>query len=65
MDTAATDLVRLTDEERHTLQPLVVGPRVARLTALRARMRLQADVDGPGGHDGQIPAAFAVIFPVP
>ena len=39
MGKEATDLVRVTDEERPSLQPLVVGPRVARDKALRARRR--------------------------
>src|SRR5215218_8663544 len=60
MGKEAKDIVRLTDEERHTLQRLVAGPRVARDKALRARMRLKADVDGPSWHDGQITDAFEV-----
>jgi transposase len=53
MGKEAKDVVRLTDEERQTLQQLVAGPRVARDKALRARMLLQADVDDPGWSDGQ------------
>ena|SRR2546427_8454357 len=53
-------IVRLTDEERQTLKQLVAGPRVARDKALRARILLKADVDGPGWNDGQIAAAFEV-----
>jgi len=60
MDKDTQDVVRLTDEERQTLQQLVVGPRVARDKALRARMLLKADVDGPGWSDGQIADAFEV-----
>ena len=60
MGKEAKDLVRLTDEERHTLQPLVAGPRVARDKALRARMLLKADVDGPNWPDQQITEAFEV-----
>jgi transposase len=60
MGQEAKYIVRLTDEERHTLQQLVVGPRVARDKALRARMLLKADVDGPSWHDGQIADAFEV-----
>ena len=60
MGKEAKDIVRLTDEERHTLQQLVVGPRVARAKALRARMLLKADVDGPNWHDGHIADAFDV-----
>jgi hypothetical protein len=58
MGKAAKYIVRLTDEARHTLQPLVAGPRVARDKALRARMLLKADVDGPSWNDGQITDAF-------
>ena len=60
MGKEAKYIVRLTDEERHTLQQLVVGPRVARDKALRARMLLKADVDGPHWRDGQIAEAFDV-----
>src|SRR5258705_5345343 len=60
MGKEAKYLGRLTDEERQTLQQLVAGPRVARDKALRARMRLKADVDGPGWSDGQIADAFDV-----
>ena len=60
MGKKAKYIVRLTDEERRTLQQLVVGPRVARDKALRARMLLKADVDGPHWHDGQIIDAFEV-----
>jgi len=60
MGKEAKDIVRVTDEERHTLQPWVAGPRVARAKALRARLRLQADVDGPHGPDRQLADAFAV-----
>jgi hypothetical protein len=47
MGKEATDIVRLTNAERHTLQQLGVGRRVARAKALRARMLLKAEVDGP------------------
>jgi transposase len=60
MGKEAKYVVRLTDEERQTLQQLVAGPCVARDKALRARMLLQADVDGPGWSDGQIADAFDV-----
>ena len=60
MGKEAKYVVRLTDEERQPLQQLVAGPRVARDKALRARMRLKADVDGPGWSDGQIADAFDV-----
>jgi transposase len=60
MSQEAKYIVRLTAEERQTLQQLVVGPRVARDKALRARMLLKADVDGPGWGDRQIADAFDV-----
>lgn len=60
MGKEAKYIVRLTNEERQTLQQLMGGPRVARDKALRARMLLKADVDGPSWHDGQIAAAFEV-----
>ena len=60
MGKEAKYVVRLTDEERQTLQQRVAGPRVARDKALRARMLLKADVDGPGWSDGQIADAFDV-----
>src|SRR6266851_5242581 len=60
MGKEAKYVVRLTDEERQTLQQLVAGPRVARDKALRARMLLKADGDGPGWSDGQIADAFDV-----
>src|SRR5262245_46452083 len=60
MGKEATYIVRLTDEERHLLQQLVVGPRVARDQALRARMLLKADIDGPHWRDGQSADAFDV-----
>ncbi len=60
MGKEAKYVVRLTDEERQILQQLVAGPRVARDKALRARMLLTADGDGPGWSDGQIADAFDV-----
>lgn len=60
MGKEAKYIVRLTGEERHTLQPLVAGPRVARDKALRARMLLKADVEGPNWPDQQITEAFEV-----
>jgi transposase len=60
MGKEAKYIVRLTDEERHLLQQLVAGPRVARDKALRARMLLKADSDGPHWSDGQIADAFEV-----
>lgn len=60
MGKEAKYIVRLTEEARYTLQQMVVGPRVARAKALRARMLLKADVDGPNWHDEQIADAFEV-----
>jgi len=60
MGTVAKFIVRLTAAERHTLAALVAGPRVARAKALRARMLLKADADGPDWSDPQIAAAFDV-----
>ena len=60
MGQEAKYIIRLTDEERHTLQQLAVGPRVARAKALRARMLLKADAEGPNWPDGQIADAFEV-----
>ena len=60
MSQEAKYIVRLTEEERQTLQQLVAGPRVARDKALRARMLLKADVDGPDWGDKQIADAFDV-----
>jgi transposase len=60
MGKEAKYIVRLTDEERHILQQLVVGPRVARDKALRARMLLKADIDGSHWSDEQIADAFDV-----
>jgi hypothetical protein len=54
MGKEAKYIVRLTDAERHTLQQLMAGPRVTRDKALRARMLLKADGDGPSWNDGQI-----------
>jgi hypothetical protein len=61
MGKEAKYIVRLTDEERHTLQQLVAGTRVARDKALRARMLLKADVDGPNWPDQQITESSLVI----
>ena len=58
MSQEAKDIVRLTEEDRQTLQQLGAGPRVARAKALRARRRLKAAVDGPGWGDGQSADAF-------
>jgi transposase len=53
-------VVRLTDEERQRLQQLIAGSHVARAKALRARILLKADADGPGWPDAQIAEALEV-----
>ena len=53
-------VVRLTGEERLWLEQLVSGKRVAAAKALRARMLLKADTDGPAWTDSQIAEAFEV-----
>jgi transposase len=55
-------VVRLTSEERQTLQAMVDRRRGAADKLLRARMFLKADVsdEGPGWTDAQIAEAFEV-----
>ena len=60
MGKEAKFVVRLTAEERSALQELIGRPRVAADKALRARMLLKADVEGPGWPDAQIAEAFEV-----
>lgn len=60
MGKEAKFVVRLTAEERVTLQELISRPRVAASKALRARMLLKADVEGPAWPDSQIAEAFEV-----
>jgi transposase len=60
MGREAKFVVRLTAEERAALQELIGRPRVAAVKALRARMLLKADVDGPNWPDSQIAEAFEV-----
>ena len=54
MSKEAKYVIRLTEEERSTLQDLIGTPRVAVAKVLRARMVLKADVDGPGWSDPKI-----------
>jgi len=63
MGKEAKYIVRLTDEERQTLQQLVVGPRVARDKALRARMLLNGRCRWSNWPDQQIAEAFEVGGP--
>jgi hypothetical protein len=51
--------VRLTDAEREILNSLVKKPRVSTQKVLRARVRLQTDVDGPCWTDAEMAHAFA------
>jgi transposase len=60
MSKEAKDVMRLTEEERSTLQALMGTPRVAAAKVLRASMVLKADVDGPGWSDPKIGEAFEV-----
>lgn len=60
MGKEAKFVVRLSVEERQSLEELIKSPRVARAKALRARMLVKADVDGPAWTDLQIAEAFEV-----
>lgn len=60
MGKEAKYVIRLTEEERAALQDLIGKPRVAAAKAVRARMVLKADVDGPGWSDPKIAEAFEV-----
>jgi transposase len=53
-------VVRLTDEERQSLQALLSGKRVAADRALRARILLKADADGEAWPDTEIAEALDV-----
>src|SRR5262249_509631 len=63
MGQEAKYIVRLTDEERHTLQQLAVGPRGARAKPRRARRLRRVDGDGPRWPDGHIAEAFGGGLP--
>jgi transposase len=52
--------VRLTDDERQSLQGLLSGKRIAADRALRARILLKADVDGEAWSDTEIAEALDV-----
>jgi len=60
MGKEAKFVVRLSAEERELLEGFTKAPRVARAKALRARMLLKADVEGPAWTDSQIAEAFEV-----
>jgi len=51
-------IVRLTDEERETLEKLVKKRGVAAQRVRRARILLKADADGPGWTDARIAEAL-------
>ena len=51
-------IVRLTDEERHTLQQAVAKFKGSSQKVRRARVLLKADADGPGWTDAKIADAF-------
>jgi Homeodomain-like domain len=52
-------IVRLTDEERRELEDAIAELRGGSQKARRARILLQADVDGPAWTDARIAEAFA------
>jgi transposase len=60
MGKEAKYVVRLTERERESLENLIKAPRVAKAKALRARMLLKADADGPAWTDAHIADAFEV-----
>ena len=51
-------IVRLTDEERETLQRIVSKPKGASQRIRRAQVLLKADADGPGWTDARIAEAY-------
>jgi hypothetical protein len=51
-------IVRLTDEERETLQRIVSKPKGASQRIRRAQVLLKADADGPGWTDAKIAEAY-------
>jgi len=60
MGREAKYVVRLTEDERQSLQNLVSGKRVSADRALRARIFLKADVEGDAWSDTEIADAFEV-----
>ena len=60
MGKEAKYIVRLTDAERQALEQLIRSPRVAKDKALRARVLLKVDADGPSWTDTQVADAFQV-----
>ena len=51
-------IVRLTDEERETLQQVVDKRKISSQKVRRAQVLLKADADGPGWTDARIAEAF-------
>jgi hypothetical protein len=51
-------IVRLTDEERETLQRVVNKPKGSAQRIRRAQVLLKADADGPGWTDAKIAEAY-------
>jgi len=51
-------IVRLTDEERETLQRIVSKPKGSSQRIRRAQVLLKADADGPGWTDARIAEAY-------
>lgn len=60
MGKEAKYVVRLTVDERQSLETLTSGSRVAADRALRARILLKADADGDAWCDNEIAEAFDV-----
>lgn len=60
MGKEAKYVVRLTEDERHALEGLLSGTRIAADRALRARILLKADLDGDAWSDTEIADAFDV-----
>ena len=60
MGKEAKVVVRLTTDERFQLEAIVANPKSPQDRALRARVLIKADVDGPGWPDTRIAEAFEV-----
>lgn len=60
MGKEAKYVVRLSEDERQSLQSLLSGKRIAADRALRARILLKADLDGDAWCDTEIAEAFDV-----
>lgn len=59
-EASAKYVVRLSEVECQSLEQLIKSPRVARDRALRARILLKADADGPAWTDQALAVAFQV-----